>query len=43
MPAFQFLSDEDIAAVASHVRSSWSNKADAVTPEAVKALRKPAK
>lgn len=43
MPAFQFLSDDDIAAVATHIRSSWGNKADAVVPEAVKSLRKPAK
>jgi hypothetical protein len=33
------LSDADIAAVASHVRSSFGNKSPAVTADAVKAER----
>lgn len=33
MPAFAHLSDEDLAAVASHVRSTWSNKAAPITAE----------
>lgn len=31
MPSFQQLSDAELAAVASHVRSSWSNKAPALS------------
>lgn len=30
MPAFKQLSDAQLAAVASHVRTSWSNRADAI-------------
>ena len=41
MPAFlDKLSDDEIAAVLSHVRSSWGNSASAVKPEEVAAVRK---
>ena len=30
MPAFHQLSDAELAALATHIRSSWSNKAEAV-------------
>ncbi|NMM77706.1 cytochrome c [Acidovorax sp. SRB_24] len=33
MPAFQQLSDAELAAVASYIRSSWSNKSDPLPPE----------
>lgn len=40
MPTFKDdLSDADIAAILSYVRSSWGNKAGPVTPEAVAAAR----
>ncbi|MBB4320499.1 mono/diheme cytochrome c family protein [Agrobacterium tumefaciens] len=40
MPAFDWkLTDEQIAAVVSYIRSSWGNQADAVTPEQVADLR----
>lgn len=39
MAPFGHLSDADIAAIATHVRSSWGNSAEAVTPEAVAAAR----
>lgn len=40
MPPFSNqLSDEEIAAVATHERSSWGNNASAVTPEQVKEIR----
>jgi Cytochrome c, mono- and diheme variants len=40
MPAFDWkLTDEQIAAVTSYIRSSWGNKADAVTAEQVAELR----
>lgn len=40
MPPFaDMLSDEDIAAIATHERSSWGNNAPAVTPEEVKKIR----
>lgn len=40
MPKFgEELSDEQIAAVASYVRSSWGNKADPITPDIVAAER----
>lgn len=40
MPPFaDQLSDEDIAAILTHERSSWGNKAKAVTPEEVKKIR----
>lgn len=40
MPAFKRLSDLELAAVASYVRSEWSNKAGAVKPELFDAARK---
>ncbi|MNL82723.1 Cytochrome c-552 precursor [compost metagenome] len=39
MPPFGQLSDEEIAAVVNHERTSWGNKGSAVTPAQVKALR----
>jgi alcohol dehydrogenase (quinone), cytochrome c subunit len=40
MPAFaERLSDQDVADVASFVRSSWGNRAPAVAPQDVKRLR----
>jgi mono/diheme cytochrome c family protein len=40
MPAFKSqLSDETIAAILTYVRSSWGNKASAVTPAIVAAAR----
>src|SRR5690606_33745627 len=39
MPAFAFLSDEDIAAIVNHERTSWGNSAPTVTAEDVAALR----
>jgi mono/diheme cytochrome c family protein len=40
MPAFDWkLTDEQIAAVASYIRSSWGNQADAVTADQVADLR----
>lgn len=39
MPAFQFLADEDIAAVATYVRSAWGNHSDSIPASDVKALR----
>lgn len=40
MPAFDWkLTDEQIAAVASYIRSSWGNEADAVTEDQVAELR----
>jgi cytochrome c oxidase subunit II len=39
MAAFAHLPDADIAAIATHVRSSWGNSAAAVTPDAVAAAR----
>jgi len=35
----QVLSDEEIAAIATHERSSWGNSAEKVTPEVVKEIR----
>ena len=41
MPAFgDILSDEEIAAIATHERSSWGNNASKVTPEQVAEIRK---
>ena len=34
-----FQTDEQVAAVLTFVRNSWGNKAPAVTPDQVKALR----
>ncbi len=40
MPAFDWkLSDEQIAALATHIRSSWGNSASAVTSSEVKSMR----
>lgn len=38
-PFADMLSDEEIAAIATHERSSWGNKAPTVTPEEVKKVR----
>lgn len=43
MPAFQQLSDAELAAVASYVRAEWSNKAAAIKPDLVEAERKASK
>jgi cytochrome c oxidase subunit 2 len=40
MASFARLSDSDLAAVITHTRTSWSNKADAVQPAEVRAARK---
>ena len=40
MPAFAQLSDAELAAVASYVRSNWSNQAPAVAAEVFAAERK---
>lgn len=40
MPPFAQLSDAELAAVATHVRSTWSNKADAIKPEMFESERK---
>lgn len=39
MPAWQHLSDDQIAAVLSFVRSSWSNRAGTVSPALIAAVR----
>jgi mono/diheme cytochrome c family protein len=39
MPPFPQLSDEDIASIVDHERTSWGNNAPTVTPDAVKKLR----
>lgn len=40
MPAFQQLGDAELAAVASYIRSSWSNQADALQPALFEQERK---
>lgn len=40
MPAWSNLSDEDIAAILTYIRSSWGNKAAPITAAQVKAARK---
>ncbi|MEJ5330413.1 MAG: cytochrome c [Desulfobaccales bacterium] len=41
MPAWrEHFNDQEIAAVATYIRSAWGNKAPAVTPESVAAARK---
>lgn len=40
MPSFQQLSDAELAGVLTHIRSSWSNKNDAVGPEVIAEARK---
>lgn len=39
MPAHDFLTDDQIADVLTYIRSSFGNKASAVTPDEVKAVR----
>jgi len=39
MPAFDTLTDDEIAAVLSYIRSSFGNKAPAITPKQVAAVR----
>jgi glucose/arabinose dehydrogenase/cytochrome c553 len=39
MPAFNFLSDAQIAAVATYIRTSFGNKASVITKEEIKAAR----
>jgi mono/diheme cytochrome c family protein len=40
MPAFgRFLTDDQIAAVATYIRNAWGNAAPAVTAEQVKHMR----
>lgn len=39
MPPWKSLSDEEIAAIATHIRSQWGNAAPAVTPATVAAER----
>jgi len=43
MPAFNDLSDDELAAVLSYIRSDWGNKAPAVKTETVKTLREASK
>lgn len=40
MPAFHQLGDAELAAVATYIRSSWSNKSEALTPELFEKERK---
>ena len=40
MPAFKQLGDAELAAVASHVRGTWSNKAPPLTAELIAQERK---
>lgn len=42
MPSFQQLSDAELAAVASHVRSEWSNRAAPIKPDVFAGERKAA-
>jgi mono/diheme cytochrome c family protein len=42
MPSFDKFSDAEVAAVATYIRTQWSNKADAVSAEQVAAERKAA-
>ena len=43
MPAFQSLSDEEIAAILTYIRSDWGNAAPPVSAAAVKAQREATK
>jgi len=43
MPAFNTLSDDELAAVLSYIRSDWGNKVPAVRTETVKTLREATK
>lgn len=40
MPAFGFLSDEDVAAVVTHIRTNWDNQATEIAPWDVKLVRR---
>ena len=40
MPQFAFLTDADLAALLTHVRSSFGNHATPITPEMVGAVRR---
>ncbi len=40
MPAFKFLSDKDVAAVVSYIRTNFGNKAGGVTIDDVSKVRK---
>lgn len=40
MPAWNALSDQEIAAVISYIRNQWGNKGSEVTPEEIAAIRK---
>src|SRR5690606_18946513 len=40
MPAFGFLSDEDVAAVVTYIRTSWDNQATEIAPWDVKLVRR---
>jgi len=40
MPAFQQLGDAELAAVATYIRSNWSNKSEAIAPELFETERK---
>ena len=40
MPAFAYMTDEEIADVLSYVRNNFTNKAEPVTAEEVKTIRK---
>ena len=40
MPAFDFLNDRQIADALTYIRSSWGNKADSVSSEEIKVIRK---
>ena len=39
MPPWGFLNDEQAAALLTHIRASWGNEAEAVTPDEVAAVR----
>ncbi|MCC9168574.1 cytochrome c [Pontibacter sp. XAAS-A31] len=41
MPAQSHLSDQEIADVLNYIQNNWGNKAKAVTPAQVKAVRSP--
>lgn len=43
MPAWNSLSDDELAAVMSHIRSEWGNQAPAITAELVRAQREATK
>jgi mono/diheme cytochrome c family protein len=43
MPAWKTLSDEELAAVMSYIRSDWGNQAPAIKAETVKMVREATK